>query len=180
MVAGGAAAIFLFEGSERTGLTWPLGQAHSAEALPVALAMLFNDDVPPPPPPIILYLLWSSTSALQAIMNSRSSKSASKAALMFHHWQSLTTITLHHSYVRYQLVWTSLDEELEGQMVTRTLALEASRIDPLDGANRVQSAAFQKKRARDHAFMRWDMEWHFSRAQNTLKISATGIPPDSE
>jgi hypothetical protein len=179
-ITGGAAATFSFEGSEAVKLTWPLGRellqfdadvmalARSAEAL----AMLFTEDNPPPD---LLYLLSPSTSALQAVKNPRS-KLASKAALMFH--QSLTTITLRHSYVRYHLVWTPLDEELEGQKEARTRALEASRIDPPDGYNRVQSAAFQKKRARDNAYFRWSQEWYLARAKNKLQLSATGLPLD--
>ena len=57
-------------------------------------------------------------------------------------------------------------------------ALEASRLDPPDGSNRVQSAAFQKARARETAFLKWSLEWYFQRARNTLNINAGGGPLD--
>ena len=96
---------------------WPLWQgllqfdtdtlalARAAEAL----AMYYTDTVPSL---TAIYICSPSSSALMEVRNQRSTL-ASAAALMFH--QSLTTLTLCHPDLLYFLVWTPLDEELEGQ-----------------------------------------------------------------
>ena len=71
-----------------------------------------------------------------------------------------------------------LDEELEAQRKARDWALEASKLDPPDGSNRVQSAAFQKARAREMACLKWTLDWYKQRARNTLNINAGGGPLD--
>jgi hypothetical protein len=137
-----------------------------------ALVILYSDEVPPP---TILYLISTSMPVLQAVQNPRS-QSASKAVLMFH--QSLTSLTLCHPLFRLVLVWAPLDEDLGRQAQTRDMAREASRIDPPNGDNRIQSAAFQKARARECAYGSWSMEFYFAHAKNQLQINATGAPLD--
>jgi hypothetical protein len=95
---------------------------------------------------------------------------------MFH--QALTTLTLHHRATRFYLVWTPVDAELEGQRVARVIAAEACLQDPPEGLHKVQSAAYQKARAREWAFNKWEQDYHFDRARNALQLRATGLPLD--
>jgi hypothetical protein len=95
---------------------------------------------------------------------------------MFH--QALTTLTLHHRATRFYLVWTPVDADLEGQRVARVIAAEACLQDPPEGLHKVQSAAYQKARARERAFNRWEQDYHFDRAKNALQLRATGLPLD--
>ena len=177
-IVGGAAATFRNGGGEREVLMWPLGQgllqfdvdAFALACAAEALAMYYTDVVPPPS---TIYICSPSSSALLAVKNPRST-SASAAALMFH--QSLTTLTLQHPDLLYILVWTPLDEELDRQQKAQEWALEASRMDPPDGSNHVQSMAFQKARARETAFLKWLLDWYFQHAHNTLNINAGGGP----
>ena len=103
--------------------------------------MYYTDTVPPL---TTIYICSPSSSVLMAVKNLRST-SASVVALMFH--QSLTMLTLRHPDLLYILVWTPLENELEGQQKERNWALKASKLEPLDRSNCVQSAAFQKARA---------------------------------
>ena len=73
---------------------------------------------------------------------------------------------------------TPLDEELVGQREAREWALESSKRDPPSGSNRVQSAAFQKARAREEAFLKWTLEWYLQRGKSTLQLNATELPLD--
>ena len=50
--------------------------------------------------------------------------------------------------------------------------------DPPCGLHRIQSAAYQKGRARERAFLHWEMEWHWERAKDTLHHNATGTHLD--
>ncbi|KAH9039630.1 kinase-like domain-containing protein [Lactarius pseudohatsudake] len=65
--------------------------------------------------------------------------------------------TLPHTNV--MLVWTPVDEELEGQAAARLKATDACRRTPPGGVKRVQSAAFQKDRTRQKAYQEWATEW---------------------
>ncbi|KAH9020223.1 hypothetical protein EDB85DRAFT_533549 [Lactarius pseudohatsudake] len=78
-------------------------------------------------------------------------------ALMFS--QSLSTVTLRHANVRFILVWTPVDQDLERQRVARHMASEACKREPPDGLDRVQSASFQKDWARRRTFQQWDDKW---------------------
>ncbi|KAH9169233.1 hypothetical protein EDB89DRAFT_2073183 [Lactarius sanguifluus] len=158
---GAAAATFSVAGQALTGLDWTLGTEalqFDAEVFGIAktveaLAMYYTEEVAPPD---AYYIFSSSSSALQAARNPRN-RSAQKHALMFH--QSLTTLSLRHANVRFYLVWTPVDENLEGQQVARHRAVEACKRDPPQGLDRVQSAAFQKDRARRRAFQQWNDKW---------------------
>jgi hypothetical protein len=179
-VAGGAAATFSVGGSPLSILGWSIGDrltqfdadvfaiAKTAEAL----ACYYTEGVPTPDN---MFILSPSSSALMAVKNPRSTSSQA-ASLMFH--QALTTLTLHHRATRFYLVWTPVDADLEGQRVARVIAAEACLQDPPEGLHKVQSAAYQKARARERAFNKWEQDYHFDRAKNALQLRATGLPLD--
>ncbi|KAH8997837.1 hypothetical protein EDB86DRAFT_2828689 [Lactarius hatsudake] len=151
-LVGAAVATFSIAGQALTGLDWTLGTEvlpFDAEVFGIAktveaLAMFYTEEVAPPDH---YFIFSSSSSALQAVRNPRN-RTAQKHALIFH--QSLTTISL---------LWTPVDENLEGQQVARHRAVEACKRDPPQGLDRVQSAAFQKDRARRRAFQQWNDKW---------------------
>jgi hypothetical protein len=61
------------------------------------------------------------------------------------------------------------------------LATGACRVDPADlpnGMDRVQSAAYQKDRARRRAFLNWEKDYWLAHAHNDLQVNATGFPLD--
>jgi hypothetical protein len=95
-------------------------------------------------------------SALQAVKNPRSVK-AHDAVLQFH--KALTLLTMRHRQVSYFLVWAPADDSLEGHNLAVDAAKQASWGLPPDGMDRVQSAAFQKSRARQKAFANWEHEF---------------------
>jgi hypothetical protein len=75
----------------------------------------------------------------------------------------------------------SRDDELEGSRLASFLATGACRVDLVDlpnGMDRVQSAAYQKDRARRRAFLNWEKDYWLARAHNDLQVSATGLPLD--
>ena len=179
-MAGGLGATFSVAGSPLSLLGWGAGSHLTQFDADVAaltktaqaLAIFYTRGVPTPTD---IFLFSTSMSALQAVSNPRST-TAHEHALLFH--QSLTTLTSTHAHIRYFLVWTPVDELLEGQRVACVLAKEACLYTPPDGLHKVQSAAFQKARARERAFQQWAQEWYFARAQNALQLRATGRPLD--
>ncbi|KAH8986279.1 hypothetical protein EDB92DRAFT_1262340 [Lactarius akahatsu] len=188
-LVGAAAATFSVAGQALTGLDWTLGSEvlpFDAEVFGIAkaveaLAMYYTEEVVPPDQ---FYIFSSSSPALQAARNPRN-RTAQKHALMFH--QSLTTLSLCHGNVRFYLVWTPVDEDLEGQQVARHRATEACKRDPPQGLDRVQSAAFQKDRARRRAFQQWNDKWlsdnliqpSCSRGGNPITSPLLPYPPSS-
>ena len=150
---GGAAATFINGEGERPIWSWSLGRgllqfdadAFALARMAQALALYYTDEVAPPQ---TLYICSLSTSALLAVSNPKS-QSVAAAAQMFH--QSLTTLTLHHPGLTYVLVWTPLDDELSGQREAMAWAQVASNMDLPGDKNRIQSAAYQKVRAREAA-----------------------------
>ena len=107
--------------------------------------------------PEVIYIFCPSSSVLQAMINQRS-KSAQKAVLLFHH--SLTSFTLTHPTSRFILAWSPLDFTLERQMQAHALAKAACLQEPPNGLDQIQSAAFQKDRARIKAYEEWAQDWH--------------------
>ena len=118
-IAGGLGATFSVAGSPLSLLRWAAGThitqfnvdvavlAQTAEAIAIFYTCgVFT--------PTDIFLCSPSISALQAMSNPRSTL-AHEAALLF--YQSLTTLTTHHPQVRYFLVWTPIDNSLEGQCV---------------------------------------------------------------
>ena len=105
----------------------------------------------------VIYIFCPSLSALQAVINLRS-KSTQKAALLFH--LSLTSFTLTHPTTHFILAWSPLDFTLERQMQACALAKAACSQEPPNGINQIQSAAYQKDRARIKAYEMWAQDWH--------------------
>jgi hypothetical protein len=115
---------------------------------------------------------------MQAVKNPWSIK-AHSYALCFH--KVLTTFFLIHKDVHIVLCWAPKDDELEGLRMASTLVAASCRVDLADlpnGMDHVQSAAFQKDRARRRAFLSWERDYWLARAHNDLQVSATGLPLD--
>jgi hypothetical protein len=130
----------------------------------------YTDEVPPPDN---IFIISNSASALQVVKNPRSIKAHSHA-LRFH--RALTTLTLRHSYVSFYLVWSPADGDLEGFRMASTWAAAACLHDPPNGLDRVQSAAYQKDRARAHAFLNWEVDFHRERCISDFRAAVTGLP----
>jgi hypothetical protein len=166
-VVGGAAATYTVGGSALTGSAWTMGTditqfdvdvfglAKAAESL----ATFYSADVNPPDS---TYIFSNSAPAILAIKNPRNKK-AHEHSIMFH--QSLTTFCLNHRDARIILVWSPEDHDLEGRKMAHGLAAEACQRGHHDDLNRVQSAAYQKNRARYNAFFNWGTEWLVQQTQ---------------
>ncbi|KAH9030203.1 hypothetical protein EDB85DRAFT_2246783 [Lactarius pseudohatsudake] len=146
----------------RHWLAWTLGTEvlpFDADIFGIAktvevLAMYYTEEVAPLGE---YYIFSSSSSALQAVHNPCNC-TAQKHALMFH--QLLSTLYLRHANVQFYLVWTPVDGDSEGQQFARHTATKACKCDPPEGLDRVQSVAYQKDRARWHAFQQWEAKWY--------------------
>jgi hypothetical protein len=182
-VVGGAAATYARGGNPITWHSWAAGSEltqFDANAFALArtaevLASTYSDGVAPP---LTIYLFNSSSLAIQAVKNPRSIK-AHTYALCFH--KALTTFFLSHRDVHIILCWAPRDDELEGSRLASFLATGACRVEVADlpnGMDRVQSAAYQKDRARRWAFLNWEKDYWLACAHNDLQVSATGIPLD--
>ena len=178
---GGAVATFINGDGERPGRSWPMGRGllqFDADAFALArtaqaLALYYTDEVAPPQ---TIYICSLSASALLAVSNPKS-QSVVVAAQMFH--QSLTTLTLHHPELTYVLVWTPLDDELSGQREARAWAQVASNMDPPGDENRVNSAAYQKARAREAAYGNWTQDFLKARMNSQFLATRTSQHSDS-
>ncbi|KAH9018523.1 hypothetical protein EDB84DRAFT_1442388 [Lactarius hengduanensis] len=88
--------------------------------------------------------------------------------------------------VNIVLVWTPVDHKLVSQTAARQLATEACRRIPPEGVERVQSAAYQKDRARQKVYQEWAAEWERrqgeirggSRAASFVDKTTLTKPPD--
>jgi hypothetical protein len=181
-VVGGAAATYLRGGVEVTSHDWVIGLELTqfdadtyvlARAVEV-LALCYTAEVAPPSS---IYLFCLSSPALQAIQNPRSTK-AHSFVLCFH--KALTTFFLHHRG-RIVLCWAPKDDQLEGNWLTRSLASQVCRRDIADlpdGMDRIQSAAFQKDRARRQAFHQWELDYQLAQSLSDQQAIATGTPSD--
>jgi hypothetical protein len=182
-VVGGVAATYSRGGADVTSHNWVIGteltqfdaDAYVLARVAEVLAKCYTKEVAPPH---TIYLFCSSSPALQAIRNTQSIK-AHSFALHFH--KALTTFFQNHSVPRITLCWAPKDDNLEGNWLARSLAIQACGRELADlpnGMDRIQSAAYQKDHACRRAFHQWELEYHLARAHNTLQISATGIPLD--
>ncbi|KAF8270570.1 hypothetical protein EI94DRAFT_1698743 [Lactarius quietus] len=64
---------------------------------------------------------------------------------------------------------------LKEDSVVREMAVESCRRDPPEGLDSIQSAAFQKDRARAQAYLNWELEWHGEQAKHQLHLNATCV-----
>jgi hypothetical protein len=182
-VVGGAAATYARGGNPITWHQWVAGlelMQFDADAYGLArtaeiLASSYTDGVAPP---LTIYIFNSSSPAFQVVKNPRSIK-AHSYALHFH--KALTTFFLSHRDVHILLCWAPRDDELEGSRMASNLASGACRVDLTDlpnGMDRVQSAAYQKDRARRRAFLNWERDYWLAHVHNDLQVSASGYPLD--
>jgi hypothetical protein len=99
--------------------------------------------------------------------------------LRFHN--ALTTLFLSHRDVHIILCWAPKDDKLEGSRMASNLASGACQVDLADlpnGMDRVQSAAYQKDRARRRAFLHWERDYWLAHAHNDLQVSTMGLSLD--
>jgi hypothetical protein len=182
-VVGGAAATYACGGNPITWHSWAAGlelTQFNADAFVMArtaevLASSYSDGVAPP---LTIYIFNSSSPAIQAVKNPRSIK-AHAYMLRFH--KALTTLFLSHRDVHIILCLAPRDDELEGSRLVSYLATGACRVDLADlpnGMDRIQSAAYQKDRARRRTFLNWEKDYWLARAHNDLQVNATGYPLD--
>jgi hypothetical protein len=116
--------------------------------------------------------------ASQVVKNPWSIK-AHAYALRFH--KALTTLFLSHRDVHIILCWAPRDDELAGSRLASFLASGACRVDLADLPNVmdcVQSAAYQKDRARRRAFLHWERDYWLACAHNDLQVNVTSLPLD--
>jgi hypothetical protein len=132
------------------------------------LAEYYTEEVPPP---VNFFLLSNNASALQAVKNPHLVK-AHAAALRFH--KALTLLTMRHRQVSYFLVWVPADDYLAGHNMAVEAAKEASWGLPPDGMDHIQSASFQKSRARQKAFLAWEHEFGLERCLAQFRLCWTG------
>lgn len=72
------------------------------------------------------------------------------------------------------LTWAPNDDDLDGNLLARNLTSEACWDSPPNGLDRVQSAAYQKDRARTKAFLEWERDYHYDRMMEKFLRSGTG------
>ena len=182
VVVGGAAATFSVGGSAWTNSAWTIGSEltqFDADAAAIAKAIeevvrfhLSSDSAPPS----IIYLLSDNSSAIQAVKNPRSKK-AHSYAVRFHN--ALTAFYLRFSGTTIVLTWAPADDELVGHNLACYIASEAAYGDPPNGLDRIQSAAFQKDRARRLAFANWERDYYLDRTLETFNLRWLGIHPNA-
>jgi hypothetical protein len=173
---GGAACSYSVRGGLLNAQAWTIGSEltqFDADAFAIArsaetLANIYTVEASPP---VNFFLLSNNASALQAVRNPRSIK-AHGAAIRFH--RALTLLTLRHSQVSIFLVWAPSDDTLPGLTLAHDAALAASWNTPPDGMDRIQSAAFQKDRARKKAFANWEREFGLERCLAQFRLRWTG------
>ena len=127
-------------------------------------------------PPANIFLFSNNSSAIQAVKNPRSRK-AHSFALRFH--QALTSFYLTHSDVTLFLVWAPADDYLDGYKLANHIASEAAYGDPPNGLDRIQSAAYQKDRARRLVFQKWEREYYLDRTIETFRERWCDTPPSA-
>ena len=128
-------------------------------------------------PPLVVYFFGADNSALQAIHNPRSLK-AHSFCVRFH--RALTTFFLNHRDVRLILAWSPKNDDLYPDLLARELAAEAASEFPPLGMDSIQSAAYQKDRARCRAFSQWEEEYHTNcmlEAAKTIWLGVDVCPP---
>jgi hypothetical protein len=173
---GGAAASYSVGNGPLNMHSWTIGSEltqFDADAFAIArtaetLAEYYTEEVIPP---VNFFLLSNNTLALQVVKNPRSVK-AHAVALHFH--KALTLLTMRHRQVSYFLVWAPADDSLEGHNMAVEAAKKASWRLPPDGMDHIQSAAFQKSRPRQRAFLAWKHEFGLEHCLAQFRLCWTG------
>ena len=138
------------------------------------LASTYVEGVAPPP---VIYIFSTDNLALQAICNPQSIK-VHVHCIHFH--KALTTFFLIHRDVRLILAWSPKNDDLHSDLLLRTLAAEASQEFPPDGMDSIQSAAYQKGRAKTRAYQQWECQYRHNRMQEEFRTTWLGtvaVPP---
>ena len=109
-----------------------------------------------------------------AVTNPRSTK-AHSYSMRFH--LALTKFFLQFSNVSLTIAWAPFDITLTGSWLASFIAEEAAFGTPPDGLDRIQSAAFQKERARKIAFRNWERDYFLDRTLEAFNFRWLGTPP---
>ena len=108
------------------------------------------------------------------VKNPRSTKAHSYAQ-RFH--RALTMFFLWFSHVSLTVIWALFNITLLGFRLASFIAEEAVQGTPPDGLDRIQSAAFQKDRARKIAFRNWERDFFLDRTLEAFNFRWRGITP---
>jgi hypothetical protein len=176
MEVGSAACSYSVRGGPSSTQAWTIGSEltqFNVDAFAIARSAetLANFYTAEALPPVNFFLLSNNALALQAVKNLRSIK-AHAAAIRFH--QALTLLTLCCSQISIFLVWAPSDNTSPGYILAQDSALAASWGNPPDGMDHIQSAAFQKDRARKKAFANWECEFGLERCLAQFRLRWTG------
>ena len=90
---------------------------------------------------------------------------------------ALTKFFLLFSDVSITVVWAPLDITLDGSRLASFIAKEAAYGSPPDGLDHLQSAAFQKDRARKIAFRNWERDFFLDRTLEAFNFRWQGLTP---
>ena len=174
---GGASVVSQRGSNDPRTWKWTMGSEAmqfdvNAFALAKAAEVLASTYVEGVAPPQVIYIFSTDNSALQAIRNPRSIK-AHAHCIRFH--KALTTFFLSHRDVRIILAWSPKNDNLRSDLLARTLAAEASQEFPPEGMDSIQSAAFQKGRAKARAFQQWERQYRHNRMQEEFRTRWLGV-----
>ena len=95
--------------------------------------------------------------------------------MRFH--QALTKFFLLFSHTSLTIAWAPFDVTLTGSRLVSYIAEEAAFGTPPDRLDRIQSAAFQKERARKIAFRNWERDYYLDRTLEAFNFRWLGTPP---
>ena len=179
---GGASVVSQRGSNEPNSWKWTMGSeamqfdvnAFALAKVAEVLASTYTEGVTPPQ---VIYLFLTDNLALQAIRNPCSIK-AHAHCIQFH--KALTTFFLLHRDIRLILAWSPKNDKLGSDLLSRTLAAEASQEFPPEGMDSVQSAAYQKGRAKIRAYQQWEHQYRHNRMQeefHTMWLGAVIVPP---
>ena len=174
---GGASVVTQQGGEDPRTWRWTMGSEATqfdvnAFALAKAAEVLASTYTEGVTLPQVIYILSTDNLALQAIRNPRSIKAHSHC---IHFHKVLTTFFLTHRDVRLILAWSPRNDDLRSDLLARTLAAEASQEFPPEGMDSIQSAAFQKGRAKARAFQQWERQYRHNRMQEEFRTRWLGV-----
>jgi hypothetical protein len=166
--AVGAAAAVLTQGGDRADLerSWCMGvevTQFDVDVFALAktaewLASYYTTVVPPTD----IYILSGNNTALQFITKADSLVNQ-QAALLFKDSLTLFFSSKDNQDTSFHLVWAPVSRKRAQDNKARAKVMEAVQVAPLAGLNRVQSAAFLKRVARQRAYNNWLSEWNVER-----------------